>query len=214
VQGRCPRAGSGRMQCGVAALATMLLAGCEVGPDFLRPDPPEANAYTPSPLVQTASAATEGGAAQRFDPNLDIPGQWWALFHSKPLNDLVERALAANPDLQAAQSALRVAEENVRAGEGAFAAKGSGTALLSLRIRGPCEYGRARNRCDQKLHLTSPWLSAVLNVRFVSPFPALKLNRENVRPLPFNNARLARLLARARVAERSASSGRSPSWAW
>jgi len=108
------------MQCGVAALATMLLAGCEVGPDFLRPDPPEANAYTPSPLVQTASAATEGGAAQRFDPNLDIPGQWWALFHSKPLNDLVERALAANPDLQAAQSALRVAEENVRAGEGAF----------------------------------------------------------------------------------------------
>ena len=119
MQTRCPRAGAGRVRLGAALLAA-LLAGCEVGPDFLRPDPPEAESYTPSPLRQTASAAVAGGEAQRFDAELDISRQWWALFHSKPLNELVERALAANPDLKAAQAALRVAQENVRAGEGAF----------------------------------------------------------------------------------------------
>jgi len=108
------------MRLGAPVLLALLLAGCEVGPDFLRPDPPEARGYTPGRLTQTASAATEAGAAQRFSEDLDIPGQWWALFHSAPLNALVERALAANPDLQAAQAALRVALENVRAGEGAF----------------------------------------------------------------------------------------------
>ena len=120
VRKRCLRIGGGLMRLGKGVLLAMLLAGCEVGPDFLRPDPPEADSYTPNPLAQTASAEVGGGEAQRFDKDIDIPGQWWALFHSKPLNALVERALAANPDLKAAQAALRVATENVRAGEGAF----------------------------------------------------------------------------------------------
>src|SRR6185437_10835259 len=37
------------------------------------------------------------------------------LFHSRPLNDLIERSLANNPDLKAAQAALSVAHENVLA---------------------------------------------------------------------------------------------------
>jgi NodT family efflux transporter outer membrane factor (OMF) lipoprotein len=57
---------------------------------------------------------------QRFLQDMDIPGQWWTLFHSKPLNDLIEQALKANPDLEAAQAALRVAWENVYAQQGAF----------------------------------------------------------------------------------------------
>ena len=52
--------------------------------------------------------------------DMDIPGQWWTLFHSKPLNDLIEQALKANPDLEAAQAALRGAWENVYAQQGAF----------------------------------------------------------------------------------------------
>ena len=51
---------------------------------------------------------------------MDIPGQWWTLFHSKPLNDLIDQALKANPDLEAAQAALRGAWENVYAQQGAF----------------------------------------------------------------------------------------------
>jgi outer membrane protein TolC len=60
----------------------------------------------------------KGGAAQRFVAGLDIPGQWWRLFHSPALDALVKRALTANPDLAAAQAALRVAKENLYAGRG------------------------------------------------------------------------------------------------
>jgi NodT family efflux transporter outer membrane factor (OMF) lipoprotein len=99
--------------------AGLAVAGCTVGPDFLSPAAPEVDGYTPEPLVEpTASADVAGGAAQRFVAGQDIPGQWWTLFHSPPLNRLVERALAANPDLQAAQAALRQAQENVRVTEG------------------------------------------------------------------------------------------------
>ena len=77
--------------------------------------------YTPEPLATaTVSAATAGGDAQHFVRDLDLPGQWWTLFHSNALNSLVEKALAANPDLQAAQAALTVAKENVYAQQGAL----------------------------------------------------------------------------------------------
>lgn len=102
-----------------AALVTASLAGCAVGPDFKVPFPPAQQGYTPEPLKPTTtSAATAGGAAQRFVRDLDLPGQWWTLFHSKALNSIVERALANNQDLVAAQAALRVARENVRAQQG------------------------------------------------------------------------------------------------
>jgi len=105
---------------GTAALAAAaLLASCAVGPDFAPPPAPNVSGYTPERLTpKTASAATPGGAAQRFVKDLDLPGQWWRLFHSKPLNALVEKALASNQDLKAAQAALRVARENVRAQQG------------------------------------------------------------------------------------------------
>jgi NodT family efflux transporter outer membrane factor (OMF) lipoprotein len=97
-------------------VAALLLAGCAVGPDFAPPPAPAVDGYTPEPLTtSTVSAATSGGAAQRFVRALDLPGQWWTLFHSKALNSLVERALARNSDLQAAQAALTVAKQNVYA---------------------------------------------------------------------------------------------------
>jgi NodT family efflux transporter outer membrane factor (OMF) lipoprotein len=43
----------------------------------------------------------------------DIPADWWELFHSEPLNKLIKKAIRNNPTLQAAQAALRVAEENL-----------------------------------------------------------------------------------------------------
>jgi NodT family efflux transporter outer membrane factor (OMF) lipoprotein len=51
---------------------------------------------------------------------MDIPGQWWTLFHSVQLNALIERALAANPSLEAAQAALHQAREQTYAEEGSF----------------------------------------------------------------------------------------------
>ena len=103
----------------VAALS--LLAGCAVGPDFTPPPAPTAKGYTSEPLTaETASAPVSGGEAQHLDAGNDIPEQWWTLFHSAPLNSMIAQALKANPDLQAAQAALRVAQENISAQEGFF----------------------------------------------------------------------------------------------
>ena len=101
--------------------ALVLMIGCAMGPDFQRPAAPTVDRYTMQPLpAQTVSAEVEGGEAQRFVQDMDIPGQWWTLFHSKSLNDLIEQALKANPDMKVAQAALRVAWENVYAQRGAF----------------------------------------------------------------------------------------------
>jgi NodT family efflux transporter outer membrane factor (OMF) lipoprotein len=118
-----PRVGSRERRFGAAfiAAATVLIAGCAVGPDFQRPSASDDRAYTRAPLpAETASADIAGGQAQRLIEGLDIPGQWWTLFHSPPLNTLVEQSLKANPSLEAAQAALRQAQENVYAQEGFF----------------------------------------------------------------------------------------------
>jgi NodT family efflux transporter outer membrane factor (OMF) lipoprotein len=105
----------------LAGTAAALLGGCTVGPDFLRPAAPPVDGYTSEPLpAQTAAADVAAGEAQRFVRELDIPGQWWTLFHSAELDRLIDQALAANPNLGAAQAALRQARENVYAGEGAY----------------------------------------------------------------------------------------------
>lgn len=105
----------------IAGLASALLAGCTVGPNFKKPAPPAVSGYTPAPLSTTPSVpGVAGGGSQRFVPGMDIPGEWWTMFHSQPLNDLIERALTNNPDLQSAQAALTVARENMLAGKGAY----------------------------------------------------------------------------------------------
>jgi NodT family efflux transporter outer membrane factor (OMF) lipoprotein len=106
----------------VAIATTALLAGaCAVGPDFERPEAPDVTGYTAAPLAQqTASSHVAGGDTQRFVQGLDIPGQWWTLFHSEALNTLIEEALKNNPTLPAAEAALHQAWENLYAAEGAF----------------------------------------------------------------------------------------------
>lgn len=105
----------------VIALLAMAGVSCAVGPDFRAPAPPDVHGYTPEPLAATtASAQTRGGEPQRFVQDLDIPGDWWALFQSEPLNRLIEEALRSNPDFDAAQAALRQANEEVYAARGAL----------------------------------------------------------------------------------------------
>ena len=103
----------------LSLVSGVLLTSCAVGPDFAVPPTPDVNGYTPEPLTtSTVSAATPGGAAQRFVSDLDLPGQWWTLFHSQALTGLMAEALAANQDLKAAQAALTVAKQNVYAQQG------------------------------------------------------------------------------------------------
>jgi NodT family efflux transporter outer membrane factor (OMF) lipoprotein len=111
----------GRVRRWCSASVAVVLVGCAVGPDFEPPPKPDVSGYTKAELPPEAgSADVAGGAAQRFVRDLDIPGQWWELFHSPALNALVEAALKANPSVSSAQAALRQAWENVYAQQGAF----------------------------------------------------------------------------------------------
>lgn len=98
------------------SLLLIALAGCTVGPDFVRPELAADADYAQQAFTTTAQAdIAAGGAAQRLIAGMDIPGQWWTLFRSPELNALVEEALRANPDVSAAQAALRQANELVYA---------------------------------------------------------------------------------------------------
>jgi len=120
---------SRRILARAASSATLaLVAGCTVGPDFKAPEAPIDAGYTADQLPkQTAASAVAGGNAERLVDGQDIPGDWWALYHSEPLNKMVQTALKANPDLDAAQAALREAQENVLAENGALYPTVTGT---------------------------------------------------------------------------------------
>lgn len=105
----------------VVIYVLLFTAGCAVGPNFKKPAAPQVPGYTPTPVSTTSETPNlAGGEAQKFLVARDIPGEWWTLFHSQPLNDLIERALRANPGLKAGQAALVVARENVLAQRGAY----------------------------------------------------------------------------------------------
>ena len=82
----------------IAAALLIALAGCtEVGPDYKTP----ANAVVNAP--EANGAFVSGGTATIDAP---LPDHWWRLYNDPVLNDLVEKALASNVDLRAAQANL------------------------------------------------------------------------------------------------------------
>ena len=101
------------------ALGLALLAGCTVGPNFAPPDPPAIDRYTPEPQpAMTVATAGSSGAAQRLNPVMDIPAQWWMLFQSPELDRLVRQALANSPSLVQAGARLKQAQEEVNTRSG------------------------------------------------------------------------------------------------
>ncbi|NYE29905.1 NodT family efflux transporter outer membrane factor (OMF) lipoprotein [Rhodanobacter sp. K2T2] len=98
-------------------LTPLFVAGCMVGPDFKQPPAPPVDRYAASASATTANA---GGDAQRFVTDMQLPAQWWMLFHSPALNQLITQALASNPGMQSARAALRQAQENVAAQKGSY----------------------------------------------------------------------------------------------
>ena len=105
----------------ISALLVMVISACAVGPNFKPPAAPKVSGYTASPLATTPDTPNVlGGNAQHFVAGADISADWWTLFHSEPLNELIEQSLANNHDLKAAQAALSVARENVLAQRGVY----------------------------------------------------------------------------------------------
>src|SRR5262245_2116491 len=98
------------------AVATVL-AGCAVGPDFKRPDPPPADQYV---AAKAAPATSDAQAADRQELLLgqSPANEWWHFFKSDALDRIVAQALASNRRLTAEQWTLAQSQElvNARAG--------------------------------------------------------------------------------------------------
>ncbi|MCW5735043.1 MAG: efflux transporter outer membrane subunit [Enhydrobacter sp.] len=104
-----------RLALSVATIFT--LSGCGLlGPDYKRPPLPDGAGYSEVPVPeQTRPAGERGADVQRFVSGRDIPGDWWKMFGSQALSDLVNAAFAASPDVEAAKATLKQAQANTRA---------------------------------------------------------------------------------------------------
>ncbi len=105
-----------RIALGTGGIA--LLSSCAVGPDFVAPAAPQTQHYTYAP--QSVDAGAAQGLTQRFSPATELPADWWQLFKSPALDAAVARALVNSPTLQATEANLRVAQDNLRAGDAVF----------------------------------------------------------------------------------------------
>ncbi|HET7396325.1 MAG TPA: efflux transporter outer membrane subunit [Gammaproteobacteria bacterium] len=143
----------------LAGLASLLLAGCAVGPDFKPPSAPKTSGYTAHPIKSVAvTPGVPGGTAQHFSEGGDIPGDWWTLFHSKPLDALIRQSLDNNHDLKAAQAALTVADEDVLAQRGTYSPNVAASFSAS-RQRQPTTLGSALTSGAFQYNLFTPQLS-------------------------------------------------------
>ncbi len=89
-----------------ALVALTLIAGCKVGPDYVKPDAPETAAYKEPPPDAFAGA----GNWKRAQPSdRSLRAKWWEVFGDPQLNDLEEQVTAANQNLKAAEAVFEQA---------------------------------------------------------------------------------------------------------
>jgi NodT family efflux transporter outer membrane factor (OMF) lipoprotein len=98
-----------------------MFAGCAVGPNYHRPAlSPSAGYGAEATTRPSAERLHAGASAPEVIEGLDVPSQWWEVFHCADLDALVAQALKNSPTVDAAKAALRAAREQVRAQRGAF----------------------------------------------------------------------------------------------
>ncbi len=94
------------------------LAGCAVGPDFVKPEAPKgAQVVAPG---EAQAPVTAGGQTQRFVPGQRLQADWWRLFSNPEVSEMVADALAHNMSLEAGRASLRQSQDSLRAGYGVF----------------------------------------------------------------------------------------------
>ncbi len=90
----------------------MLLTGCMVGPDFHPPSLALPDRYgTTATSTHTAGSAIASAQSQALLIGRQVSGRWWTLFRAPALTALVDRALRDSPNIEAAEAALRAAQE-------------------------------------------------------------------------------------------------------
>lgn len=116
-------------------LSALLLSACSTPPRVAPPSVPEEHAYTGS--GETVSIG------KRIDLGEGIASDWWALFSSKPLDELIHAAIAGNGDLAAARQAVAQANEAAEASEGGLFPQASVGATAGRQKYGTALFGPA-----------------------------------------------------------------------
>jgi len=101
----------------VVLLVALLAGGCAVGPDFVRPAAPSVTGYETEPI--SLAAPGEPDPAQRFIAD-GTARQWWQLFQSPALDEVLALAVADSPTLASARATLAQAEEVVTVARAAY----------------------------------------------------------------------------------------------
>jgi NodT family efflux transporter outer membrane factor (OMF) lipoprotein len=105
----------------ISPLLLLLLAGCAVGPDYVRPEQPLPTAYK-----ELRNA--DGSQWKTAEPRDHLPrGKWWTAFGDPLLNQLEEDIASANLNLQVAEAQYRQAEALARGARAAWLPTVSGT---------------------------------------------------------------------------------------
>jgi NodT family efflux transporter outer membrane factor (OMF) lipoprotein len=99
--------------------AASALASCAVGPNFHQPKPPDTSAYL-HPTSDTAPVQAEKQDLQNISQGAELAGEWWRLFHSAQLDEVVRTSMVGSPTLLAANATLAQAREEVAVARGAF----------------------------------------------------------------------------------------------
>jgi NodT family efflux transporter outer membrane factor (OMF) lipoprotein len=98
----------------VAAVLSMAVAGCTVGPDFEVPKLPSVTRYTsPGEATVPGPDATKSVPTQAIAIGERVAANWWTLFRSSKLDLLVKQAIAGNLTLESAKARLAEAREAI-----------------------------------------------------------------------------------------------------
>jgi NodT family efflux transporter outer membrane factor (OMF) lipoprotein len=95
----------------LAAAAGLALAGCRVGPTYVRPTVPMAPAFKEA---LPSNFKSEGGWKPAQPGDTQLKGDWWTLFNDPQLNSLEAQIDPANQTLQEADANFRAARAAVR----------------------------------------------------------------------------------------------------
>jgi NodT family efflux transporter outer membrane factor (OMF) lipoprotein len=108
------------------------ISGCAVGPNFTPPAAPDVAGYVRGKLASpNPGGDTPRVAGQHFVTGADVSARWWSAFRSPLLNELVRQAVDHNPNLQAAEAAIKVAQYNAQAQRGLFYPQVTGNSTSS-----------------------------------------------------------------------------------
>jgi NodT family efflux transporter outer membrane factor (OMF) lipoprotein len=103
----------------VSVAAASALSSCVVGPNFHEPKPPDTSAYL-HPSSDAAPVQPQAQDVQNISQGVELAGEWWQLFHSEQLDEVVRTSIAASPTLVAANATLAEAREEVTVARAAF----------------------------------------------------------------------------------------------